>query len=168
MKDFFKNNLKAIITLILCVLVLGALIMFTGKEILNPFDLSRIGTPIVDVDNSIKEIEIQSQGDLSLSSTLSNSKLNDDAMSYGDFLEVYGDKRIQFDEGCRATPNNASFTVGDFLILDNRSDKVQAVKFIDDLYALPPFHVRVFELKRQGIFDIDCGSSKNVAKITVH
>ncbi len=161
--------MKSILTLILCIVVLGAITLLTGKKILNPFIVSEIGTPIMDVDDSLQEKELISQSDIVLNpSAKSFATINDDAMSYGDFLSVYGDKRIQFDDSCRATPGKSSFAVGDFMILDNRSDKIQAVKFVDDLYALPPYHVRVFELKRQGIFSIDCGTSKNVAEIIVH
>jgi hypothetical protein len=170
MNTFFQTNMKAILTLVLCLLILIIIISSTGQKIDNPFSVSKISTPMVDVGDSIKENEIIESEDLALSSALalSNSSENEEAISYGDFLDIYGNKRIQFDSNCRATPSSASFTVGEFVILDNRSDKIQAVRFIDGLYALPPYHVRVFKLERQGIFDIDCGTSKNVAKIIVH
>lgn len=166
MNDFFKNNIRAIIILLVCLGVLVALIVIGRKQLIDSLYLPMVSTPMMDVSGSIEEKEIAGQSDLSLS--ISNKALNDDAMSYGEFIQTYGQKRIQFDDNCAANPNSSSFSVGDILILDNRSSKVQAVKFIDDLYALPPFHIRVFELKRQGIFNIDCGSSKNVAKVIVH
>lgn len=168
MNTFLKENIKPILILIVCILLFIVFAILSDNKTLEQLSVSRISTPMVDVDGSIKESELPDQEDIAIPSIISSTSVSDDAMSYGDFLKLYGDKRIQFNDTCQATPGSASFTVGDFLIFDNRSSKVQAVKFIDDLYALPPFHVRVFELKRQGIFDIDCGSSKNVAKIIVH
>ncbi|MEK7228290.1 MAG: hypothetical protein AAB681_02970 [Patescibacteria group bacterium] len=166
MNNLLKNNTRAVVILAICLGILATLIAIGSKQLTDSFSLPRVGTPMMDVGSSIKEKEITGQSDLSLS--ISNTVLNDDALDYSDFIKLYGDKRIQFDDNCGASPSSASFSVGDIFILDNRSSKVQAVKFIDDLYALPPFHVRVFELKRQGIFNIDCGSSKNVAKVIVH
>jgi hypothetical protein len=169
MNDFFKNNMRSIVTLVLCIVILGAVTLLTGKKIPNPFTALEIGTPIMDVDDSLEEKELVSQSDIAINlSAKSFATINDDAMSYGDFIQTFGDKRVQFDAACRATPLTSSFSVGDTLIFDNRSDKVQAVRFIDDLYALPPYHVRIFKLERQGIFNIDCGSSKNVSEIIVH
>ncbi len=163
-----SRSLKIVLLVAFLIILLGILSVFKDKEKVTP-DLSNIGTPEINIDNTIKEKELLTQNEnKSTITTEANSVLNNEAISYSDFIKLYGDKRIQFDEECRATPSSASFTVGDFIILDNRSDKIQAVRFIDDLYALPPLHVRVFELKRQGIFDIDCGTLKNVAKITVH
>lgn len=96
------------------------------------------------------------------------SSLTEKTLSYSDVVSLYGDKRIQFDDNCIATPTNASFLVGNMVVLDNRSDTLKAVKFINDTYAIPPFHVRIIELDRQGIFSIDCGTSKNVSIIRVN
>lgn len=94
--------------------------------------------------------------------------LSEKPLSYGDIVTLYGDKRIQIDQDCRATPSAASFTVGTIIVLDNRSSEVKAVKFIEDTYAIPPLHVKIIELTRQGIFAIDCGTSKNVSIIRVN
>lgn len=166
MNDFFKKNLTPFIIVVACLVLLTIFVAASSKQISNPFTPPKVGTPMMDIGESIKEKEISSRADISMS--MSNKSISDDAMSYGEFIQVFGEKRIQFDQNCRAAPINASFSVGDTLIFDNRSDKVQAVKFIDDLYALPPYHVRIFKLERQGIFNIDCGSSRNVSEIIVH
>lgn len=166
MNDFLKNNKKSLLIVVFVALFLSFVLSSN-----NFFNFSKnfpmVGTPASDIDDSLKESEFYNSEKVGMSFS-ANNNLGDDALSYGDFIKTFGEKRIQFDGDCRATPLSSSFMVGDKLILDNRSDKVQAVKFVDDLYALPPYHVRIFELKRQGIFYIDCGSSKNVSEIIVH
>lgn len=166
MNNFLKNNRRSLLVLTFVVLLV-AFVLFLNKFSQFSKNLPMVGTPASDVGASLTESEFYTS-ESAVSSFLSDKSFDDDALSYGDFIKTFGERRIQFDDACRATPLNSSFMVGDRLILDNRSDKVQAVKFVDDLYALPPYHVRVFELKRQGIFYIDCGSSKNVAEVIVH
>jgi hypothetical protein len=90
-----------------------------------------------------------------------------ESLSYGDVVAMYGAQRIQFDSGCRATPAQSIFPLDSTIIFDNRSENLQGVAFDGETYAVPPYHVRVIKLTRQGIFQVDCGQSKNVAKITV-
>lgn len=94
--------------------------------------------------------------------------LSEKPLSYGDVVTLYGEKRIQLDQDCHATPTAASFTVGTIIVIDNRSESVKAVRFIDDTYAIPPFHIKIFELNRPGIFPVDCGTSKNVSVVRVN
>lgn len=166
MNIFLKENRTAFIALAGCLTIVGVVISFNKEKFSKGLDMQKVGTPMVGLENSLEEKEIINQTNSSIE--LQNTLPDDDAMSYGDFIKIFGDKRIQFDEACRATPNTSSFSVGDTLMLDNRSNKIQAVRFIDDLYALPPYHVRLFSLERQGVFTIDCGSLRNVAEVIVH
>lgn len=151
-----------VVAIILLVIASG----LGGGDNQNQIGLKMIGTPIINIGNIRQEKEVVNNNKQMLS--VATTERSNEAVSYSDFVMMYSDKRIQFNDACQATPASISFSVGDSVIFDNRSENLQAVRFIDDLYALPPLHVRVFKLTQQGIFDIDCGSSKNVAKIIVH
>lgn len=166
MKNFLKQYKKELLVITVCLVLFTVFSLLDNKKNIS-LTTPEVGTPMMNVYSSDREAQELNSQDTQLAS-FTSKVTNDDAMSYSDFVASYGDKRIQFDDSCRGTPNVTSLSVGDTLILDNRSNKIQAVKFIDDLYALPPYHVRVFELKRQGIFYIDCGSSRNVAEVIVH
>lgn len=165
MESFYQSNKYSINILAICLALLLIVILVSQASNNTKFGTQMVSTP-EGVSDVAREKELVVQKNLEVN--IAEQKLSQEPLSYSDFVNFYGDKRIQFDGNCRATPNSSSFNVGDILILDNRSEKVQAVKFVDDLYALPPYHVRIFELKRQGIFYIDCGSSKNVSEIIVH
>lgn len=128
-----------------------------------------VGTPAVEVASPEGARELQSPpvDEEMLPLDIVPVADQQESLSYGDVVALYGRQRIQFDGDCRATPVQSIFPVGSTIIFDNRSEKLQGVSFDGVLYAVSPYHVRVISLTRQGIFPVDCGQSKNVARITV-
>jgi hypothetical protein len=157
------SKIKIFITII-TVIILGVIIL-SFKEVKNLGQYSFVDekNPGFYKAEIFEEVPI-----IQKDSTAPIDSLTEKTLSYSDVVSLYGDKRIQFDTNCVATPKNASFLVGTMVVLDNRSDTLKAVKFINDTYAIPPFHVRIIELDRQGIFSIDCDTSKNVSIIRVN
>jgi hypothetical protein len=156
-----KKQILIIIVLLVLVLVINILIKNINLSENYSFNGNKITeSPEIELSENVPFLENQNN--------LPIESLSEKSLSYGEVIELYGQKRIQIDKDCRATPTAASFTVGTVIVVDNRSEEVKAVKFIDDTYAIPPLHVKIFELNRQGIFAIDCGSSKNVSIIRVN
>jgi hypothetical protein len=171
MKDW-KHNLPHhtgafIIGMLILALVL--VIVSRNRVAFSALLTPSVGTPVVETSEPAQARELttplENSGFLPLD--LIPSARKQESLSYGDVVAMYGAQRIQFDEGCRATPIQSIFPVGSTIIFDNRSEKLLGVAFDGETYAVPPYHVRVITLTRQGIFPVDCGQSKNVARITV-
>ncbi len=158
-KHFFKLFTVGAIGVLL-------IVVLKNKEIVEDFKLFRVGTPSTETQISLPARELSTEKESALSFPLPTIK-NDELLSYGDVVRLYGEKRIQFDGQCQAVPTRMVYKEGETIVLDNRSEELIGVKFIDDIYALPPYHVRIVTLNRQGIFTIDCGQRKNVAEIIV-
>lgn len=157
------SKLKSYVTIII-VVILGILFLsYKESKNLNQYSVVDEKNPSFYKADISQELPILQQDSIAPIDSLTEKSL-----SYSDVVALYGEKRIQFDNNCRAIPQNASFLVGNTVVLDNRSDTVKAIKFIDDTYAIPPFHVRIIQLNRQGIFSIDCDTSKNVSLIRVN
>jgi hypothetical protein len=162
---FTPNQTKKRILIVIVLLVLILLVSILIKNIKLSDSYSFSGSNITespDIELSEAVPLLENQNNIPIDS------LSEKTLSYGEVIDLYGQKRIQIDKDCRATPTAASFTVGTTIVIDNRSEEVKAVKFIEDTYAIPPLHVKIFELNRQGIFAVDCGSSKNVSIIRVN
>lgn len=156
-----KKQILIVVVLLVLILVINILIKNINLPETYSFSGSKL-TESPDIELSETVPLLENQGNLPIES------LSEKSLSYGEVVDLYGQKRIQIDKDCRATPTNASFTVGTVIVIDNRSEEVKAIKFIEDTYAIPPLHVKIFELNRQGIFAIDCGSSKNVSIVRVN
>lgn len=161
-----KNVVPAKFIIILSLFLLSIIFL------VNAF--SKKGTPFsfeqkknIPTGPTIEE-KAENQSFIAVPNTNPIEGLAENTLSYSDVVMLYGDKRIQFDNDCKATPSNASFPLGTIVVLDNRGNSVKAIKFVDDTYAIPPLHVKLVELNREGIFSVDCGTSKNVVRLNVN
>ncbi len=93
------------------------------------------------------------------------------ALSYSQALALYKDRRIQFNTGCQAIPNNATYKNNTDLMLDNRSPNTRTLHlgFMGDVTIKAwGFKIVMFSsatLPRAVI--IDCGQLQNVATISL-
>lgn len=88
-------------------------------------------------------------------------------LPYAEAVKRFGTQRIQFNGQCQATPTSNIYKVGLELMLDNRADVERLINFSGKAYRIPAYDYTVVKLTTPGIIYIDCGSSQNVAKITV-
>lgn len=88
------------------------------------------------------------------------------ALTYAQALAKYQGKRLQFTADCQATPDRQTFKAGTSIMLDNRAPKALNVK-VGSTYTLGKYGFRIITLNTIGTFLVDCGTSQNVATITV-
>ncbi|MBL8031227.1 MAG: hypothetical protein JNK33_02805 [Candidatus Doudnabacteria bacterium] len=88
-------------------------------------------------------------------------------LPYAEAVKRYGAQRVQFNGQCQATPTGNIYKVGLELMLDNRADVERLINFSGKAYRIPAYDYTVVKLTTPGIIYVDCGSSQNVAKITV-
>lgn len=172
MKDW-KNNLPHHTgAFIIGMLILALVLVIVSRNAVSfsAFLTPSVGTPAVEVTSpeGVRELQTPPADEAMLPLDIVVLGSNpQESLSYGDVVALYGRQRIQFDGQCRAVPVQSIFPVGSTIIFDNRSEKLLDVSFDGEVYSVSPYHVRVISLTRQGIFPVDCGESKNVAKITV-
>lgn len=87
------------------------------------------------------------------------------ALTYTQAINVYANRRIQFDVNCAVIPNNLVFKKGTQVMLDNRSNQKRAVFFDGNQYNLEPYGFKIITLSTSlplpHTVRIDCGSGKN-------
>lgn len=88
-------------------------------------------------------------------------------LAYAEAVKRYGAQRIQFNAQCQATPTSSTFKSGLEIMLDNRADVERSIVFSGKAYKIPAYDYAVVTLTTHGIIYIDCGTSQNVAKLTV-
>lgn len=88
-------------------------------------------------------------------------------LAYEEAVKRYGAQRIQFNAQCQATPNSSTFKSGLEIMLDNRAGVERSIAFSGKTYKIPAYDYAVVTLSAKGIIYIDCGTSQNVAKLTV-
>lgn len=91
-------------------------------------------------------------------------------LSYTDALKKYGTNRIQLDSACQARPTSAVFKAGTQVMFDNRANVSRKVVFNGKTYNIAAYDYVVVGMTNStypAISYIDCGSSQNVAKITI-
>ena len=82
----------------------------------------------------------------STSSTASNyyhkrkSANSSGLLSYSQAVKTYDGRRIQFDQDCRAFPNQMATANGMTVMLDNRSNETQAIKIGQSVYNVAPYN----------------------------
>ena len=90
--------------------------------------------------------------------------------TYGQLVNQYVGNRIQFADTCQASPNNMVFKNGTTIMLDNRANVARTIKFNSTAYYLGAYGYKLVTLSYSGLpktILVDCGSSQNVATITV-
>jgi len=90
-------------------------------------------------------------------------------LSYTSAVNLYKDKRIQFDANCVASPSPASFNKGTKIMLDNRSNKQRRIALDGAVYNLAPYDYKIVTLTTTSSLPhtimIDCGTGQNNGQI---
>lgn len=90
--------------------------------------------------------------------------------NYQAVVEEYRDRRIQFDDACRATPNYLTFKNGPEIMLDNRGIGEKVIKLNDIAYKIGPYGFIVLQITAPSLpyqIEIDCNQLFNVASINL-
>jgi hypothetical protein len=90
--------------------------------------------------------------------------------TYSQYVQQYGNRRIQFDASCQASPKSVSVANNTSLMLDNRSGDARTVTVGGVAYALPGYGYTFVTAKSSTLpktLTINCGSSVNVGTILV-
>jgi len=92
-------------------------------------------------------------------------------ISYTDALVKYADARLQLDTNCQAlaSPSNLIFKNNSLLMVDNRAPVARTVH-IGSVFTIKAYGFKIIELssaKLPATFLVDCGTSQNVATITL-
>lgn len=91
-------------------------------------------------------------------------------VAYADALTKYASRRIQFDARCQASPNQLTEKNGTAIMLDNRANVPRVIALDTMKYPMLAYGWRVITVSSRTLphtFLIDCGTSQNVARITV-
>lgn len=88
-------------------------------------------------------------------------------LSYGEAVEKYKGRRIQFDQSCQAIPSNQSFKIGTSIMLDNRSPKPATIALDGSVYLVEAYGYQIVSLQKEGLFNGNCNAQKNVLTISV-
>ena len=90
-------------------------------------------------------------------------------ISYNEALQIYIDKRIQFDENCLVNPSYTTFKKGTKIMLDNRASKARPVYLDGQVYNLSVYGFKIVTLTTASPLPhtimIDCGNGKNNGRI---
>jgi len=89
------------------------------------------------------------------------------SLSYSQALTKYANTRIQINASCQMTPLKAVYKVGTSVMLDNRSDTSKSILFNGTRYTIAGYGFKIVTLNTAKTFQVDCGSSQNVATFTV-
>ncbi len=91
-------------------------------------------------------------------------------LSYQTALQKYGSTRMQFDATCQATPSHMVLKNGSPLMFDNRASVARTISFNGTKYSVQGYGFRIVTAlasKFPTTALIDCGSSQNVATVTI-
>ncbi len=93
------------------------------------------------------------------------------SISYTDALVKYADARLQLDTNCQAlaSPSNLIFKNNAYLMVDNRAPVARTVH-IGSVFSIKAYGFKIIQLssaKLPATFMVDCGTSQNVATITL-
>lgn len=90
--------------------------------------------------------------------------------TYGDAVNAYVGRRIQFDAMCQANPNSLAIKKGLAIMFDNRSGDARTFAVGGVFFTLPGYGWKIYippVTKVPTTLYIDCGSSRNVGTIIV-
>ena len=90
-------------------------------------------------------------------------------LSYTKAVNLYADRRIQFDNNCVVTPNYITFKKGTAIMLDNRAPKDVSVSLDSTKYSLKAYGFKIITLTTTATLPhtimVDCGSGQNNGRI---
>jgi hypothetical protein len=91
------------------------------------------------------------------------------SLSYQQALLKYKDARLQLDKNCQASPDKMTFKNGAYMMVDNRSSVARTVK-VGSVFPIKAYGFKIIKLSSATLpatWYVDCGSSQNVATVTI-
>ncbi len=92
-------------------------------------------------------------------------------LPYGEAVNFYAGKRIQFDQNCVASPYAQVFKKGDVIMLDNRSNTTKKISLDGKSYTITGYDYSLATLttlvQLPHTILIDCDDRQNVASINL-
>ena len=88
--------------------------------------------------------------------------------AYSTLVNQYGDRRVQFDEGCQVRPAEVTFKNGTSVMFDNRSPSARTIRIANQSYYFPPYGYRIMTLSSASVpstLIIGCDNAVEVGKI---
>ena len=93
-------------------------------------------------------------------------------LDYGEAVNTYGNKRIQFDQNCRGIPSHFAMSNPSTVMLDNRSDKPQNITIGGKSYLITAYNYLVITLDGKTLPTLDlfvnCNNQMNTAEIILN
>ena len=90
-------------------------------------------------------------------------------LAYTAAVELYGDRRIQFDETCVALPNYMALKKGTAIMLDNRASVARKISVGGVAYNIAAYDYQVITLSTGAplpiTLNVDCGTGQQNARI---
>jgi len=151
-----KNIFLWIIIVVAVVLVVWT---FSNKE----GGINLVGTPEVVSEGSGPEA-----GAPVISGPGQGSFTQSQIQAYSTLVNEYGDRRIQFDEGCQLRPAEVTFKNGTTIMFDNRSANARTIKVANQSYYFPPYGYRIMTLSSATVpstLIIGCDNAPDVGRI---
>lgn len=90
------------------------------------------------------------------------------ALTYSQAINLYGPRRIQFDDNCQAIPNSLNIRNKESVMFDNRSAQAKTITVEGRRYTLKGYGFQVVRLESAQLphaVTVDCGSGRNNASI---
>lgn len=86
---------------------------------------------------------------------------------YDKALAQFGNKRVQFNQSCAASPMKSVYAEGESIMVDNRSDELRGVTIGTQSIVIQPYDFAVIKLFEKGSFGVNCGTQVNATTILV-
>lgn len=148
---------KKIVWLLLGVAAVAAVWVTMRKEGYDLGDLQASPTPTVSATGTPKAQAAPPKG------TPNNA-------AYSTYVQQYGNRRLQFDQLCQASPQSLAVANNTSIMLDNRSGDARTVTVGGVSYSLPGYGYTFVTAKSSTLpktLTINCGSAVNVGQILV-
>jgi len=118
-------------------------------------------------DNTVNDQEVIPTEDVTEGSI--NVGVPAASISYQNALVKYKDARLQLDKTCQASPDKMTFKDGAYMMVDNRAAVARTVK-AGSTFSIKAYGFKIIKLSSATLpatWLVDCGSSQNVATITI-
>ena len=160
METLNKKNVTILISIIGLILILSLILYLVSYR------------PSIDLRNTNADKDNQQDQKEEVNNTNSN-EINTVPVKlpYGQAVNVYIGKRMQFDPNCTATPSYQVFKKGDVIMLDNRSSSDKKISLNGKSYNIKAYDYTLTTLTTTAQLPytilIDCDGKQNVATINL-
>jgi hypothetical protein len=127
--------------------------------------------PSINLDNYNQEEKNNQKNQNVVSNNTNNNVGVPEKIAYGQAINVYVGKIIQFDPTCSAKPSYQVFKKGTVIMLDNRSNTDRKITLDSKIYTIKAFDYILITLTTTAqlphVISIDCDGRQNSATINL-